>query len=554
MQRFLKHVGVASAVVVVCILAIAPLNARAAESQTPTAKDETVYVYTDATGSIKDAEVSVTLKNDSAASELRDSSNLSDIKSKDDVAFTRTDDAIVWAADGKNVSYTGKTNEKAPITLNVTYSLDGKTVTPEQLAGKSGRVTIRYEFENHTSSSADINGTCQTVYTPFTCISAIMLDGDDFKNVSVENCKVINDGDDMIVAGYAIPGLKESLGDISENASIPESFSITADVTDFELKSTMTVVTAGLLSDVDADSLGLDLNIDTSALTDAMNQLIEGSDGLSKGLDTLAESLNGLEDGTSAIKQGTETIGNSLSVLAGEEGLKKLADYEYAISDAIGQIADSADDMKGSLLEASSELAQAAEAQQAFDGASGIMAEHMAEIVGEGKLSPEEYESVMTALGMGSQMSTSVSEVAAQLEGAASSIDDLKASVEELQSNAAAVASEIENAASSVEKLAIGANELEGYADQLNQAAPALTEGTQAAADGSKTLTDGLRTFNDEGVSQIADAIQDEFGGAADRVNALADAAKSYTNFSGITPGTTGSVKFVIETDPVKKA
>ena len=116
------------------------------------------------------------------------------------------------------------------------------------------------------------------------------------------------------------------------------------------------------------------------------------------------------------------------------------------------------------------------------------------------------------------------------------------------------MASEIENAASSVEKLAIGANELEGYADQLNQAAPALTEGTQAAADGSKTLTDGLRTFNDEGVSQIADAIQDEFGGAADRVNALADAAKSYTNFSGITPGTTGSVKFVIETDPVKKA
>ena len=554
LSRFQGLLGALFVVLALSCLVIVPPLAMAADVQTPTDKDETVYIYADATGKLKSAEVSVLLRNGSAASELRDSSSLANLAGKDDVSFTGSGDSIVWAANGKNVSYTGTTTVQVPVTLKATYTIDGKAVTPEQLAGKSGHVTIKYEFENHASTTAEISGSTQTVYIPFTCVTAIMLDGNDFMNVAVENCKVINDGDDMIVAGYAMPGLKESLGSMGEDADIPNSFSISADVTGFELKSTMTVVTAGILSDINADSLGFEIDGDASALTDAMNQLIRGSDSLTTGLDKLAENLNGLEDGTSAIKHGTEELGYCLSALAGEDGLLKLAGYEYAVAESIGKLGDSADEMKRTLLDAANELSEASTTGEAFDNAKDIMADHVQDIVGEGKLSQAEYTAIMTALETGSSMSESLPGVAEILEAAAGSIETLKGKVSELKSKTENIASEIESAAAVAAQLAGGANELEGYADQLNQAAPALAEGAQVAADGSKTLADGMRALNDEGIAQLVSAIQDKLGGFSDRINALSNASKSYTNFSGLTPGTNGSVKFIIETDPIKKA
>ena len=62
-----------------------------------------------------------------------------------------------------------------------------------------------------------------------------------------------------------------------------------------------------------------------------------------------------------------------------------------------------------------------------------------------------------------------------------------------------------------------------------------------------------MRTFNDQGVSQLVNTLQSNYGGMLDRMNALSDAAKSYTNFAGITPGTAGSVKFIFETDAINR-
>ena len=549
----MKRAGAILAAIALCAVIAAPSVAMASDAQVATQKDETVYVYTDATGSVKSTEVSTLLKNDSGAAELKDASILTDIEGKDDVKFTGSGDSIVWAADGKNVTYTGKTTAAAPVSLKATYTLDGVEVTPEQLAGKSGHVTIRYEFTNHSTATATVNGSSQTVYTPFTCITAIMLDGKDFKNVTVENCKVVNDGDDMVVAGYAFPGLRESLGSMADDADIPESFTITADVTGFELKSTMTVVTAGIMSDFDADSLGISAVGDASALTDAMGQLIDGSSQLTSGLDALAEGAQGLEEGTAGLQAGAQTLSDNLSALAGDNGLVALANYEYTLASAIGQINDAAEGMKTQLSDVAQSLSDASAAKPVFDNASSIMEDKMEALVGEDKLSPEEYKAIMAALVTGSEMSESMSDVAAGLNSAAGEIDELEASVDKLKSSANDIASGISTAADSASQLAAGAQQLEEYAAQLAQAAPALTQGIQQAADGSKTLTEGMQTFNDQGVSKLVDTLQNDYGGMLDRMNALSDAAKAYSNFGGITPGTEGSVKFIIEADAIAK-
>ena len=51
---------------------------------------------------------------------------------------------------------------------------------------------------------------------------------------------------------------------------------------------------------------------------------------------------------------------------------------------------------------------------------------------------------------------------------------------------------------------------------------------------------------------KIADAIDNRIVKLGNRLVAVTDAGGSYKNFAGITDGTTGSVKFVFETEAIK--
>ncbi len=530
-----------------------PCIAAADEAPVAAEKDETVYVYTNADGNVRNVEVSTLLKNPDGASKLVDSTTLADVHGKDDATFTGAGDSLVWNADGENVSYTGTTAAAAPVSLRVSYTLDGQPVSAEELAGKSGRVTIQYDFFNNSTYQATVNGMYQTMYTPFTCITAIMFDGNNFKNVTVENGKVINDGDDMIVAGYAMPGLKQSLGSMADDADIPERFTVTADVTRFELKSTMTIVTAGLMSDLDASSFQMSGINDASALTDAMNQLISGSDKLTTGLDTLTLSIRDLQSGTASLYDGAETLSGKIGMLASSEGLPALAGGVSALEGGIGTIRDAVASVKTELMPAIETLKASVVPTAEFETAIGTLAAKHDKIVTEEGLTEAEYASVVAALTDAATMSGTVSAIAAGFSDGVAKIDELVAKIDAAKASAAALSASAADAASGAGALYEGAKSLEEGAARLSAAMPSLAEGAQAALDGSRTLTEGMRTFNDQGVSQLVNTLQSNYGGMLDRMNALSDAAKSYTNFAGITPGTAGSVKFIFETDAINR-
>ena len=82
-------------------------------------------------------------------------------------------------------------------------------------------------------------------------LSGMILDGDKFKNVEVSNGKAINDGTRTIVAGFALPGMQDSLDINKDEMEIPDYVEITADTTDFELSTTMTVAMNDIFNDVD---------------------------------------------------------------------------------------------------------------------------------------------------------------------------------------------------------------------------------------------------------------------------------------------------------------
>ena len=113
-------------------------------------KDESVYLLSDANGNVYNTIVSDHLVNTDDAATIEDKSTLSDIKNvKGDEEFKQDGDKLTWQANGGDIYYEGTTDKQVPISETITYYLDGKEIEPEELAGKSGKVTIRFDYENH---------------------------------------------------------------------------------------------------------------------------------------------------------------------------------------------------------------------------------------------------------------------------------------------------------------------------------------------------------------------------------------------------------------------
>lgn len=329
---------------------------KAADLQQKISKDETVYVLAGADGSVQKIIVSDWLKNELGSASLTDKSGLSNIENvKGDESYSiNGDNMTVWDAQGNDIYYQGDIQKELPVGLTVRYTLNGKAVSPEQLKGQSGKVTIRFDYENHQYETVQINGQNQRIYVPFAMLTGMILDNDTFRNVTVSNGKLVNDGDRTVVVGLAFPGLQENLNLSRDQFSIPSSVEITADVTDFSLGMTVTLACNDLFSQLgDADLGSLDAAGSLNKLTDAMDQLLNGSSALYDGLTTLldksgelAAGVEELAQGAAAIKAGADSLDEGAAELkAGladlSEGLNKLSANSAALNGGAEQVFNS---------------------------------------------------------------------------------------------------------------------------------------------------------------------------------------------------------------------
>ena len=329
---------------------------QAVELQQKNPKDETVYVLTGADGSVKKIIVSDWLKNELGSASVADKSDLSDIENvKGDESYTiNGDNMTVWDAQGNDIYYQGNIQKELPVGLSVRYYLDGKSVSPEELKGKSGKVTIRFDYENRQYETVQINGVNQRIYVPFAMLTGMILDNDTFQNVQITNGKLVNDGDRTVVVGLAFPGLQENLNLSRDDLSIPDSVEITADVTNFSLGMTVTLACNDLFSQLgDVDLTSLDSTSALDQLTGAMDQLLSGSSSLYEGLSTLldksGELVSGVEElaqGAAAIKSGADSVDDGAAQLkAGladlSSGLNTLSANSEALNSGAKQVFNS---------------------------------------------------------------------------------------------------------------------------------------------------------------------------------------------------------------------
>ena len=259
---------------------------------------------------------------------------------------------MTWQADGNDIYYQGTTDKETPITQDITYYLDGKEITPENLAGKSGKVTIHYDYTNNEKVKTTIAGKEEEICVPFVALTGMVFD-DSFSDIEVSNGKVISDGNSNIVVGYALPGLKDSLAvddsDFDSDVSIPDYFEVTANVDHFSLDMTMTIaMNATNFISMDSDDPDSSMEDLLNSLTDATTQLQDGSGELAEGVDTLQSKMgdfsNGvlsLKDAITAYTDGAVSVNEGIGTL--KTGIDTLADNVPALVSGVGQLKSGAD-------------------------------------------------------------------------------------------------------------------------------------------------------------------------------------------------------------------
>ena len=321
-------------------------------------KHETVYVFTDAQGNVDETQVTDWLKNVGGVDEITDSTTLKGIENiKGNETFTENGGKLVWKSGGNDIYYQGTTDEALPVSVRLTYLLDGRTVTPEEIAGAKGEVTIRVAYQN-TEKSGD-------TYVPFMMVTGILMPSSSVSGVKVDHGTVISEGNNTIAVCYGFPGMQENLDEaragidedtLDEDASekldeisIPESAEITMRAEDFKESMVMTFALSDILSDEDGTvDLGKieDRAEDTiGELTDASTKLKDGTQELSDGLQEANDKLPEFTDGMSELKSGVEQYTDGVSQVA--EGASSLKAGTSQLRGTIDSFASDKKQLKG---------------------------------------------------------------------------------------------------------------------------------------------------------------------------------------------------------------
>lgn len=525
-------------------------SAPAAQTQETAAKDETVYVLAGSDGSVRKIIVSDWIRNALGSDTLSDRSDLENIENvKGDEGYTISGESMkVWDAQGNDIYYQGDIEKELPVGLTVSYRLDGQPVTAQELAGKSGKVTIRFDYENRQYETVEIDGKREKIYVPFAMLTGMILDGDVFRNVEVSNGKLINDGDRTTVVGLAFPGLQEDLALSRDQLDIPDYVEITADAQQFELGMTITVASNEVFNDLDVEALdGADgLTGSLGELTDAMEQLMNGSSALYDGLCTLLDQSGELVAGVTQLAEGAKTIRDGAGSL--DEGALQLQAGLAELSGGLSTLTDSSASLNGGARQVFETLLATADGQLQAAGvtAPALTAENYAQVL-DGIAAQMESAGAAQAVQTVSALKASLDSYNAFYQGLLS----YTGGVDSAAAGAAGLSAGADTLKTGTAQLKAGASALYDGALTLQNGMPALTAGVTALRDGAMELSDGLKQFNEQGVQKLVDLVDGDLEGITARLKATADVSRNYRNFAGISDDMDGQVKFIYRTDEI---
>ena len=554
-------------------------------------KTESVYVKAGATGKAEDITVDVTLKNPGDDQKITDITSLEHIKNKQgDEEFSLTAEGeLTWENHGEDIFYEGKSNGQLPVDVSLTYYLDGEEISPENLAGKSGQVKIRFDYQVNATEKVTVSEEIKDAQVPFAVMSMMVLPGDHFDSIQVDNGRAIAMDEQTVVIGYAMPGLADSMNlaahEMTEEIDIPDYVEVTAYATDFELDFTATVITNGIFKEIKEDDLkDFDDTIDDMhELADASKELVDGTKELADGAGTFGDYLAQYTDGVSSLSEGAGQLSKGAKTLNDNKGA--LADGAAQLKDGLAQLdemlAGFSFDSTGMMDQVMAQLKEQIEAQisartaqmqaMASEAAGGSAYQAALQTLSANEafaaLSEEERVAIAGQIaaatrenfdaGIAAQESNSESasldlDIDLGEAGSDESIDQLKTAVHALAEGSQALYDGILKYNEGVSGISDGAGQLYEGAKKLDSAGSELTKGYGDLTEGTKKLHEGFEEFDKEGIQEITKMADEDLKDLLDRVRTMRKADQSYNTFSGLREGQTGSVRCIVETAEIK--
>ena len=483
-------------------------------------KEETVYLLADANGKVEETIVSEWLKNKERTETLEDSSELTDIKNvMGEETFDQSGTNLTWQAEGADIYYQGNTGKKAPVSVTVSYFLEGKEMSPKEIAGKSGKVKMRFSYTNTEKSG--------NVYTPFMLVTGLILEDETFSNINVDYGKVISDGKNNIVVGYGFPGLKESLdvsiGEKEPDMDIPESFEVTADVKDFKLDMTMTIATSDLFEDVDTEELDLSEVFDK--LDDKLSEFEDGTKELSDGVKKYTDNVAKIAEASKQLKDGSETLASGTkSLKKGAESVKNgsvsLDNGAQSLKTGIASAKSGADQLKAGYAGDTGAAAGAKALATGLNALNQAVAGLTLPTAALPETTPEQLQEIQTKIA--AQLQTEIPAAVANYaaEDPAIATDNsmqaafryaystayakayqegmkagAQAAVTKINETIGGMSGQITTLQTSVAQLSAGANSLSTGIDKLKTGTDSLAEGLGSLKSGSETLAGGTKSL-----------------------------------------------------------
>ena len=573
-------------------------NTEAAEKPQ---KNETVYVLAGNDGSVKKIIVSDWIRNALNEGKLNDASDLTDIENvKGDEGYTiGGDNTKVWDADGKDIYYQGTIEKELPVSIGIRYTLNGESVTADEIAGKSGKVTIRFDYTNRQCRTVTIDGREETIYVPFVMLTGMLLDNNVFSDIEVTNGKLVNDGDRTAVIGVALLGLAENLGVTDEQIAIPSYVEITATAKDFRLATTVSVATNELFNKIDTsvfDNATETVEEKLTQLKGAMTQLMNGSSQLYNGVCTLLEQSGALIDGIGQLADGLKELNENSATLRG--GVKQV--FDTLLATAQSELAKASVDVTlttgnyGAVLDgviASLATAGTEEHPTAHDAivtavtaavreqvtakvtegyreqvlaavlqTRGMTIEQYNAAVAAGLVDEDTQDQVDTAVYIKMKKSSTQTAVSAMVDAQMATgqvqalvAQNVTAQVNEKTAEIQALKGQLDDYNTfytGVNDYTAGVDKAYAGISELVAQLPKLTAGITDLRDGAGQLRDGLTEFNTEVVGKLVALANGDAKTVLVRLRATVDVSKSYNNFSGI-GDMDGQVKFIYRTDAV---
>lgn len=542
-----------SSVMIACLLmSVIPIPVFALS------KDETVNVKLNHDGSVKKTIVSERLINDSKLNVIDDNSILESIMNvNSDSSFKKDGEKLSWQADGKDIFYQGSTTKELPINTEITYMLNGKKSTVDEMLGKSGEVVIELKFTNKEKHYINVGGSLATMYTPFMVNVGTIIDNEN-SNIKVNNGRVFNNGNKSMVMGVASPGLSKSL-DLQGSKDM-DKVVISYETSKFELASIYVILVPKVITKEDIGFI------------DEFDTLYSSMNALKSNMSTIADGSKTLKNGSNELKS---KLANSIDNLSKDKSDALNVDQIDAIRKQASQSVKSTftDDYKSQLAE--SAWTQVKKSLNPNDNnVKEIVSSNVKDAVNSNVQNEvQNYLNALAANGINFDPNVCVSPSVDQMPMclALNSIKDVatEAAKESSINTASKVSSYVaENVAKSVsvnvaestaEMVASNvagtvalnvANQVKNSSiSSVKSSLNTLYTGVSKVDDGINSLSNGIGKFQKEGINKLSNTVNGKVRNTTSRMEALVQLGEEYQTFDSKSKNHEGETKFVMIID-----